>query len=430
MGALRIRRVSVHAVVDGGRRAHDVAVCADIPVAELLTDVVDLIGADQGIPWRLERTTSEPIDASVSLAANGVDDGHVLVLTASARPTPAPVTLDGVSTIADSAAVATVSATDLVEPAVVWLALVLAVALGWAGSRSDPFGCAIIAAGCAAALCWRARMRCRAGAAVAGTVLAGTAGFLIAPGGPGMPNVMLGAAVTAATAVVSARLTRPAAQALAATAVGTALIATVAAVAVAFGLPVATAGAFLTTAGFAVLAVAPRCAMFVAGVPPEAAVDPPDDLHDSAALAHSALTALMLGSAVAITTGTVTVVWQVPHTGSDARAALAFSAVATALLLLRVRAHVDATRRVGLAAAGIATATATIALIASSTPGRIVWAAVALVIVAAVVDVWPRTGPTARRVIGAVDCGCAAMLIPLTCWIAGAYTIARNWVFL
>lgn len=429
VGALTIRRVSVHAVVDGRRRAHDVAVCADAPVADLLPELARLIGVDPAVAWRLERTAAaDPIDDSVSLVDNAVHDGEVLVLASAGRPTPALVTVDAVTVIAGAADAR--STTDLLEPVVAWLTLVAAATLGWAGVHSDPIACAVVAAACGAELCWRARTRGGAAAAVAGTLLVGAAGFLAVPGGPGLSDVMLGAAVTAAAAVVLARLTPRTATALSGTAVAAALVAAGAAVAVACALTASTAGAFVTTAAFALLAWAPRCAMAVAGLPADTVLDPPEELDSSAALAHSALTALVIGCSGAVAVGVATVAWQAARGGVDVRAALAFIAVAAALLLFRIRAHVDHPRRIALAAAGVTAASAAAALVAAVAPDRTGWAAVSLVAASAGADVIGRGGVTVRRVVDAIDGGCAVLLVPLTCWIAGAYTVARNWVFL
>ncbi len=77
----------------------DVELPGEIPVAELMGDVVDMLGeADDEVPagWSLTRVGGRPLDVERSLADQGVTSGMMLFLRDSARPV-APAEIDDFS---------------------------------------------------------------------------------------------------------------------------------------------------------------------------------------------------------------------------------------------------------------------------------------------------------------------------------------------
>lgn len=78
-----LRRIAVHAAGAGGGAATvDLVVPAGLPLGELMPSIVDVtVGTSEGPRhWQLTRPAGEPLDPSMSLRDNAVDDGDLLVL--------------------------------------------------------------------------------------------------------------------------------------------------------------------------------------------------------------------------------------------------------------------------------------------------------------------------------------------------------------
>lgn len=406
---MSMRRISIHAEVDGHLRAHDVALCARSPVAELLPDLVDIVGhARDGVRRELRTSAGTTLDESMSLTDNGIHDGDVVTLDAVHAPARGLLGVEPVRTMACTGDVVRIDTGRLIEISWCWLMLAVAGALVWTGLQAAALGAAIAIACCALATSWRAVATGSPALGVAGAVGAGAAGFVVVPTGPGAAHVLLGAAVVFAVSVVMSRLVPVATTALTASGSAAAVVAAVAALTVAATWNGATAGAVLTVCGIGLLVLAPRCAASLAGVP---------------AAAHSVLTGLVIGSMASAVIG-VAVVASATRTGPS----IAFTSVTALLLLVRARTHVDAGRRIALTVAGLACATAALSVVVVVFPGATPWVGtgvVAAVVVAATV----RPGPGVVRAVDGLDYLCAALLAPLACWVIGVYSVARDWVF-
>lgn len=413
------RRITVHADGAGGRQAYDLVVCAHTPVAELLPGLVDVVAGDAegGVRWRLSHTMGPPLDESMSLTDNGIHDGDVAILTSDRGRVHGLLAVEPVRAIAGAGG--RVSGIALVDLCWAWLMLTVSVVMSGSGSLAD----AGVIACCAAATCWRAVAGRRPALAVTGVTVAGAAGFTAVPSVAAAPNVLLGAAVVFAASATMSRLVREARTALTAVGSAAALAVAVAAVTAGYALPLAAAGVAMTVGGFALLTVAPRCAALFAGVQPRHAVEPPPDLLVRAEEAHSVLTGLIGGSAVATAAGAALLARDSPGLP-----AVAFLTVSAVLLLLRVRTHVGDPRRIALSAAAMASVTAALFVVATADPARIGWLTAGLVVIliaAAVI----RPKPALTRGLDALDHLCGALLVPLACWVLGWYTVARDWTF-
>jgi type VII secretion integral membrane protein EccD len=421
---MSMRRISIHAEVAGELRAHDVAVCARTPVAELLPALADTVGVGTygGRVWRLELPTGSVLDESMSLEDNGVWDGDVIALAGVHDPPRGLLGVGPVRTLADTDETR-VSVGVLIEYG--WAALLLAAVIACArvGFTAAWLGAAIATAGCAAATSWRAVTSDSPLLAVMGVLGAGAAGALLVPAGPAAPNALLGAAVVLATSMAVTRFVAGSTAAMTATGAAAALVGAVAAVTIVWPLTAPTAGAALTVSGFGLLSLAPRCAALLTGVRPEHLVSPPPDLRQRACTAHATLTGLVVGSVVATVLGAALAA----RSGAPVPS-LAFTAVTAVLLLVRTRTHIGAARRIALAGGGTACATTALLVVAASFPAATGWAA-AGVIAAVGAAASARPGVTTRRVVDGLDYLCAALLIPSACWVIDLYAVARDWVF-
>lgn len=418
-----LRRISIHADVGGTWQGHDVAVCARTPVAALLPVLVDVIDgrADAGTHWQLRTTVGEPLDESRSLSENDVHDGDVVVLGVVHDAAGGVLAVQPVRAVADADGWSPIAGVRLLE--FCWAAVMVAIAatLMWTGTVAA----AVVATWCAVVTAGRAVVVHSTALAVTASLVAGAAGFIAVPAGPGVPNVLLSAAVVFAVTVTLGRLLTSAMAALVAVGSAAALTATVAAVCATGSFGTVIAGAALTVAGFAQLTLAPRLAAAFARVQPGHLADPPRDLPLRAGVAHRALTGLVGGAAIAAAAGSV-VVASAERTG----ASIAFVVVTALLLLTRVRTHVDAPRRIALAATGIVSTATALTVVAGTFPDVIGWVSVGLTAgLGTAVLLVNRSGPTALRAVDALDYLCAALLVPLACWVIGLYAVARNWVF-
>lgn len=368
----------------------DMALPADIPVEVLLPAVHDIL-IRQGLPAPavlVARQLSVPglaaLDPAKSLRQHGIADGTVLTLTtppASAAP------------VVDAAA--TVAATP---PSPAWL--------------RQP----LVARG--------------AGLAVA-IVTAGWTGFLVVPGGPGIPDFLLAAAAISVTALVLMRLA-----ANATTITGplfavacTGLLGTTAGLtAILCGLSTAQSGITLTVLSVAVLTVANRISVRVCRLSPVLVDGPERDPGTRVAPARTLLGALVAGAAVGAVLG---VLAMYTHQSDWPRAGLA--AAVSATLLLRLRHHPEALPSSTLLAAGLLSAATALMgvyrqLPALTLPLCLVPPAVGIIAIWLGSDpAQPAVPPGAARLLTLLEQLLPAAVIPLACWAFGAFGAVRGW---
>jgi hypothetical protein len=395
------------------RQRVDVALPSDVPVAELVPMVLELVGepgrAVAPRPWRLSGIVGGPLPAAATLGELGVLDGELLRLGPAIPVPAAPVFDDPVDAVAAGAAGGGRGHRFEVA-AVLTLAVAAAVLLGAAGPGSVP-AALLAGAGAVAAVAGAGRLAQRGGlearrlgqrgdagtgrpgqhgdaeaewpgqrggagpgwsthrgepgfargVGLAGVVLAAAAGWAAVPGPPG-PVPLLAAAVAAGIAAAATQLLL---RVVAPTLVAAGVIAIVGAAAV-IGVQLGAAPVAAAT-GVAALAVVaapllPRAAIRLAGLPrPVVPADeteltgddpplPPAELAERADLARGYLAGLVGAAAVLSAAGAVVA------TAAGGWAGPAFAGVTAAVLLLRARSYADAAPARTALAVGLATA--------------------------------------------------------------------------
>ncbi|HEY2702649.1 MAG TPA: type VII secretion integral membrane protein EccD [Candidatus Dormibacteraeota bacterium] len=212
--------------VAGPASAVDLSLPADVPLAELLPDLVRMVSADPeaalGTGWGLSRLGEAPLSLAAGLAAAGVGDGDMVYLRPLAEIEPASVT-DLVDAVAGAVDLRGGLWTATARRTVMALAAAAALLLATAVAVHDlPLGMRVgLALGIASVAAAGARLAApRAGAvgvallALSGVVPAGfaggIAGALLDPGGPA--GSAAGAALGVAAGAALAGLAVPAAR--------------------------------------------------------------------------------------------------------------------------------------------------------------------------------------------------------------------------
>ncbi|MCV7383488.1 EsaB/YukD family protein [Mycolicibacter longobardus] len=371
-----LRRVTVYT-----DRAHaDLTLPAAVPVAALIVGIADLVPHRESLrPYRLCEPGRSALDGTRTLAQHGIPDGAVLVLTH----------------------------TEGVDPDVVF---------------DDP--AEQVAAGVrAAARPWTPVAR-RLTAALAASVLVGVAGFAAVPGGPGLPNALLGVAAAGTVALLAVPPSgcgSPARIMLCCLA-GLAVLFAVVGMAVAVtGISVQAAGSAAGVVAVGLIRVAGRVAAGFAGLSRR-----PDAAPPRVDCAHDLLSGLVAASAVMVVLGTAGAVAGAPVSGVPRTVGVVFAAVAGATLVLRARSHTDGVQIAILVAGGVA-ATG-IALLAAVSVARPCSAAVAVTLAGAALGVGftGARSPVARRGAEVLEGLALGSLVPLACWLCGVYGVARG----
>ena len=375
-------RVSIKA----GALQADVALPADIPVAELIPSVYDILGENPSVlgACYLCRPGLPALDPSMSLSQNGIDDGALLILMPG---TAVPLS------------VAVVHAADAVEVA---------------GSKLQQ---------------WTAAQS-RLAAVVFGIVLAGTAGLMVVPGSVGAPSLLLGAASTTAAATIGVRVTCYGRTALLAVTTTGALVAAAALGATVVNISVSSMGAALTVMSIGVLSLSARLAVRMSGLssyvgddldPDSGGAD--DDVWSRSARAQHVLTALVVGASTAATLATTAVALA----GDRKLPEYLVAGAVAALLILRSRVYHHPIRRSALLLNGLLSITTVLVGLRSVDPGLTAGVCGTATVLAAGA-VWlgfaaPRAidAPPVRRAVDLLDCLVLVATIPLTCWSSGVY---------
>ena len=144
---------------------------------------------------------------------------------------------------------------------------------------------------------------------------------------------------------------------------------------------------------------------------------------------HHLLTGLVVGSSIAAALGAAAVAVAEGRDPGSAVRGTAFIVIVALVLLLRVRTHVDATRRSGLAAAAVLSAIASFvsAVTAAPTHAHVVSALAAIIGAAALgCIVRPTVSPIVLRIVEIVEYVALAAVIPMACWVGGIYGWARG----
>jgi type VII secretion integral membrane protein EccD len=457
-------RVSVHA--DAIRA--DLVLPAAVPIAALIPAIVDILAAADGrravasadlvaTNYQLSRLGAPSLDASTTLAQNGVRDGTILVLTPSATELPAPsfddaaeavsATLDAVTRPWTRRGVRLTSAV-----AASWLATISGVVLirnslatNDARDIAATVGLAATAscvALLAAALAHRA-FRDPITALTFGLLAVGfsaAAGFIAVPGGPGAPNVLLAAMATAVTSVVTIRVTGCGAVALTAVSCFAVVIAITALAGVITGAPLPAISSISALVSLGLLEASARVSIVLAGLSPrlpstlDVAVDgptlAPDYLAARAICADDRLTSLV--AAFSSSAAVDAIIVGVHNTGTPRAGSVVFATVIGVALLLHAPSQINLSRTVALVGGAVATISTTLVVAAAASPQHALWiGAVALILAGATLSqgfITPTItfSPVARRSVELVEYLLLAALVPLACWICGLYSAVRG----
>ncbi len=449
-------------VLTPGSRA-DVALPVDVPVADLVPMLMELLG-EQGdparpVPWRLTGPTGGAPAPGATLDDIGVLDGELLRLGPAAPPPPAPVFDDPV----DALAALTALPAEARRPGRRVIVPAVAVPIGallLAGAGPTGYAWAAVALAGAAALAaivWAALIGRRANGrdgdpptsgavalvpALCAVPLAAAAGWAALPGPPGAAS-LLAAAVAAGTAAALAQVAvRTVVPALVGAGVAAVLTAAAAVARLQFDVAVPVIAAVVAATALCTGPVLPRLTLRLSGLPrPVVATDAaglvaadtgpdvlaPTELATRARLARAQLAGLSGGCAVVAATAA-----PLAATGGWAGwTGPALAAAVAAVLLLRARGFADpAVARVHLST-GSAAGAALVGLgaVAAGPAGRLGGALILLGAAGITIATAGATAigsPVARRTVELVESVLAAAVVPLALAAAGVFELVRG----
>ncbi|MGE2814049.1 type VII secretion integral membrane protein EccD [Mycobacterium heidelbergense] len=449
-----LRRVSVHA----GSALLDLSLPAGVPVAALIPSIVDIVSdldsensiCPPGERYHLFLPGSSALDASTTLAQNGVRDGTVMVLS-QARPAQPVARCDDVAEAVSATLGATARdserssdrLTNRVMGAVVAGCLtgigavtLVRNAVGGHATRYTTAGVAAFAGLLAllfAVFAHRAHGDPMAGLTLGliATVFAAIAGFLAVPGAPGIPGLLLAAMGAAVTSVLAMRLSGCGRVTLTAVTCFAMVVAIAALAGVITTAPLHIIASVSVLASLGLLEMAARVSIMLAGLsprlPPAAGEDRQDRLAAKATRADHWLTSLLAAFSCSATLGAIVTV----VSGAPRLSCIAFATATGAVLLLHAHG-VDGRRALIFVVGGIVTTGTTFAITAASIPDRGPWiAAMTAIFVAAalylgfVAPAMP-TSPLVSRGAELVEYLALIAMVPLTCWICGVYGAVRS----
>ncbi|OSY41020.1 MULTISPECIES: type VII secretion integral membrane protein EccD [Pseudonocardia] len=425
----------------------DLALPADVPVAELVPMVRELVGGPvhTGVPevWRFTGPAGGPLPADATLDELRVRDGELLHL-GPARPAPAPPVFDDA---AEAVAHAVGEARDRSAPGRrggLCAALLSTVAgcavLSTVAGPVRPLAAAAAAVMAVAALavahrCARSEPGTGAAAALCAVPAAATAGLLLAPGPPGAGALLLaaaGAVITAAVAQVIARAVSPVLLAIAVAGTGTALAALARLL---LDAPAGAVAAGLAAPALALGPLLPRLALRLAGMPaPPVPADagelaaaermpPGDTLAVRAGLARGLYAGVLAGTAVPAAGAAVVA------TVTGGVAGCVLLAVTAAVLLMRARAlaePVPAQVLAGTAVLAVAVAAVPAALAFGPVPRLVAGAALLLATAIGAMALRTTPSPPARRALDIAELVLTAAAIPASLAAMGLFSLVRG----
>ncbi|WP_273732903.1 type VII secretion integral membrane protein EccD [Mycolicibacterium septicum] len=440
-----LRHVSIHCGTSaeaGGAATVDLALPAAMTVGELLPWIVDALGAGDGTPrqWQLTHLGGRRLDDSATLVQNDIQDGDLLVLGGYCeQPSPERAPIDALtfSSTDDRLPVGLRIAASLSACTLGLLALTLA---GLGSEGSDRLAATAVVTVAVMAIAVSAPRLGLSSAAIATLDVAAVAsvavlGFLVVPGGPAPANLFLATTAAGSTGAVLIRVSGDSRQILLAVVTVAGLLALPTGFAALWPLATPAWGAVVGALGLGLLPFAPRLSIALAGLTPpvpgypdtedEVAADEESDAEARARHGHRNLVSLVAGCSVAAALGTTTLAL------AGARRVTAvevvFAAAVGVALLLRSRTYASGHCRTAPAICGFLSLTAAFVLMVAWDPTRGSWAGI-LAVGAGVAVLWPVTvqSPVAARLADAVEYGALAAVVPLACWLAGAFDLVRD----
>lgn len=450
------RRVSIY--------ADDVNVDLVLPggvaLAALIPSIVDILGGrrpqyrePRALRYQLAVPGHAALDASKSLAQQGIRDGAVLALSSSSMVLAPPCfdddTAEAVSTtLVEHGQPWTARAARFTgAAAAIWLAslgalmLIRAVLVITDARHVGAATAVAAAAGCGALL---AAVIAHRGFddAVAGLTLSllatgfvALAGALAVPGGISAAKALLAAVAAAVTAVVAMHGSGCGTITLTAIACATSVAALTALLVAATAAPLQVVGAAAAVISLALLEASPRLSIMLAGLSPrltaERATEPvpdPGGLRAKAFRADAWLTSLVAAFAASAVFGSA----GAAVTARPRVVGMAFAALTGVVLLARARSQRGIPRTGALVVAGTAAFSVAFVVAATADAGHVLWIAAATPALAAVAlglgFIVPAAtfSPVAQRTFALLECVVLAAIAPLACWICGFYTVARG----
>ncbi|NMH76097.1 type VII secretion integral membrane protein EccD [Pseudonocardia xinjiangensis] len=449
----------------------DVALPADVPVAELVPMVLELVGEPvfglRPVPWRLSGAAGGPLPAEASLGELGVLDGELLRLAPQGPAPVPPVFDDPVDALAATAA--TAAAGDRRFGAGVVLAVALAAAALLAGRPAAPgtpwttWTAAVAALAAVAAVAHAARLartveapagasrvesldgaarqQAASTAALAAVPLAAAAGWAALSAAGGAAQLLLATAAAGIAAALAQIALRVVAPVLVGIVVAAVPVGVAAVVVLRFGVAPAAAAAAVGAVALAVGPVLPRAALRLAGLPrPVVPADgaelvdaddgpdllPPAELAERADLARGYLAGLVGGCAVLAAAAAL------PVAAAGGWAGPAFAAVSVAVLALRARSFADrAPARVLLGSAVTAGVGLAVLVATQVGPGARLGVAAVLLVAAAAGSLAlgrtrPAGSPVSRRAVDLLEGLLVAASIPLALAAMDLFRLVRG----
>lgn len=443
-----LRHVSIHCGAPTGAGSGatvDLSLPAAMTVGELLPWIVDVLDAGDTTPrrWQLAHLGGDALDESATLVQNDIHDGDLLVLTSFCdRPTH------------DRAPLGTVPVSSGGDVLPIWLrvaACSVACAMGlaalvWAGLGSagwDRIGAAATVAVMITVVAVSAPRFGLGSTAiatldVAAVASAGVLGFLVVPAGPAPANFFLATTAVASLTAVLIRASGPGRQLLLAVVTVAGVSATATGLAVLWPLSTPAVGAVVSALGMGLLPLTPRLSIALAGLTPPVPghlEDQREVLSDNvfdasgddtrALLGQQNLVGLVAGSATAAALGTTLLALAGRHRVTVIE--VAFTAAVGVALLLRSRSYASGTCRVLTVACGFLSLTASFTFLAAWDPGHGSWTGM-LAVAAGIAVIWPVTvqSPVTERLADVVEYAALAAVVPLACWLAGAFDLVRD----
>ncbi|WP_158015576.1 type VII secretion integral membrane protein EccD [Mycobacterium basiliense] len=448
-----LRRVTVHA----GTTVVDLSLPAAVPVSSLIPAIVDILGNAGDVSpgptaqrYQLSCPAVGALPASTTLSDSDIRDGAVLALSRCA-PDTAPRYLRH-----DEAEAVSEALNEPMPPqhrchprltgALVACGLAAAGALVVftttvhdEAPHSDGTVCVAAAGGVALLLAavaqriYRDPMAALTLSAIAIT-FAALAGLLVLPGAAGLPNLLLAAMATAATAVLAIRVSGCGVVPFTAVACCALVVAIATLAGVIGSAPAYVVGSSAALASLGLLQLSTRIAIVLAGLSPRLpaldsdevdAAPTTDSLAAKAIRSRDWLTGMQAAFSSSATIGALLATL-------TSRRGIAVAVVAGAVLLLSARSTADGRGKLVYVVSGSVTIAATFAaasvrlqvpepwiatLVATS-----VAAAMYLAFVAPAVPI----SPLARRGIDALELAALVAMTPLACWTCGVFRAVGN----
>ncbi len=418
---------------DSGRI--DFVLPAALSVAAVIPSIADRVGASrQGgwqeplADWQLARIDGRPLSPRKSLRDNAVSDGDLLWLS-RVRPALASPPADDAAAELSSSLDALPRWTPAATRVAVSAGMLCSTALVAYALLRSPSSAATATAGLLAAVALGAAVavgrvyrETLTAVALASSAVASSAvaAYLLVPGSATAPKFMLAAAGSATVSVIAARWIGRGTAVFSSMGACGFLSAAAACVHVAAPVRVEATGAMLAAAAVALLVLAPRLAIWIGRLP----IRPPGPgVRGYAHHAHAIVTGLVCGSSTAAALGTFLVLRDGGYAGA------AFAAAIGITLVLRTGIHVDLVQAAALLTGGTMCFAAVAVWAVNTWCEHAHWIALAAAGTAAVSTACSSTitpSPLMRRCLELIEYAALASLIPLACWVCGAFVALRG----